>query len=89
MKSETLIRYVTTVWGYGAGLLGLIQVLKSVANKIIRIVVNPALPNVSMGSVTAADMTKTGHLSEDPVQIFTCLGLSGATLLCSIVPLLF
>jgi len=42
-------------------------------------VVNPALPNVSVSSVTAAHVTETGHLSEDPVQIFTCLGLGRAT----------
>lgn len=28
MKSETLNRYITTVWGFGAVLSGLIQVFK-------------------------------------------------------------
>lgn len=93
MKSETLNRYVITVWGYGAVLLGLIQVFKISSEASTQedqdCVVNPAPPDVSMSSVSAANATKNGHLSEDPVQIFTCLGLSRATLLCSIAPLFF
>lgn len=75
MKPETLNRYLTTVWGYGAVLLYLIQVFKISSEASTKedqdCVVNPALPNISMSSVTAANVTQTGHLSEDLVQIFT------------------